>query len=448
MNNTDEWFNLLKETHDEIFEYRKIAGEKITIFPELDEPIEKNSKSYDAMLKKINKEGVEFNSILSLMKVIHSLDSLTSVAEKLIASLTDLRLISNIESELSDRYYKNILEKNKSLKNKIELINKNSRNVTDEGILKIKKDEILKNNLSTIEKAYSDYNSVNVTRIFTVVLETFRENKKDLVLIHEITEKMKDLSLGYKNEKYATKPFSKHPISLMGLTFNLVPVNSQMVPKPPPENGVCQIFIDNTLKLATNIVIYRLDDLLHGKYTTLNRLHSINKDSAIHSATIQRIPVEKLSTSKGFEKINDKADIAVVYETFDSGKSYRKLSHMVPTPTVVNMEKGPRPRVFLYPKNIWEALEAKRDKVFLNKKLQSVSEYVDAKPFFGIHNIKEMLNKIQKKQSTTMPREAMLLNYYRAQKRLDEIKMLQGSSKGKVADPKIEIEEPLVSHLI
>jgi len=448
MNNTDEWLNVLKEIHDEIFEYKKIVEEKITIFPELDGVIEKTDKSLSASIKKVIKEGITFNSTLSLMKVVSGLDAVNNDAEKIIMALTDLRLISDIKTSLSDSYYNRVLQKNESLRKKIATVILESRHVTDASILLLKKEDILKNNLSTIENAYFEYKSVNVTRIFTVILAIFRENKKDLELIENITEKMKDLSLGYKNEKYATKPYSKHPISLQGLTFNLVAVNSDFIPKPKPDPAVCQIFIDNTLKLATNMVIYKLQDLLHGNYSTVNRNHSINANSAKYSATIQRIPVEKLKVSTGIEKVNTDADVAVVYETQDSGKTYRKMSQMIPTSSIINLDKGPKPRVFLYPKNIWEAVEAKRNVVFLNKKLTATSEYSNATSYMAINNIKDMLNKIDKKHSNKMPREAMMLNYYRAQKQLEEVRLFRTSARARVADPKIQIEEPLVSHLI
>ena len=71
-------------------------------------------------------------------------------------------------------------------------------------------------------------------------------------------------------------PGRNRGIYLLG---HLASVNDIFEEKPKADSGVCHIIVDNSLKLATNMVSYRLQDLMYGKYTEINRDHSINKNS-------------------------------------------------------------------------------------------------------------------------------------------------------------------------
>jgi hypothetical protein len=443
MSNFDvlSWINMIEKIYNSTVSYKEIIEEELYSDLELKETLDKNNKAIEKFISTKKDKNIDRDSIKSLLENLYVLDEITMKLMENIKIITNQQYIKTIQRSMSDTYYNGILNKNKSIikeSNKlVENINKYvngiATGITSTDIKEYKFEELFK----IYVKGITD----NTTKVFLKLLQIYKSHGVD---IRSTVENIKDVSLGYGGEKFSKNPYCSHPLLLMGLTFNLSTqqphtfVDKELLLSNTDSSIV---LIDNSLELATNIVIYNLKKLLYGDYADISRNSSINLKTieACRSIIMEPVTIKK---NTGIKQINMSKDSkAIIYESLD-GMRYRKMDPPMVRDLAINIDIGPKPRVYLYNKVASDILINKKD-VFLRKIPEVSVEYIDVSKFKNLKTISDVLKAmgIEKDKS----RDKYLYYIVIANKLLVEIRKL--IHRKDVKDWRIPVESYLVKGL-
>ena len=388
---------------------------------ELNKDYKKLKKNVD-VIQKISSKEFYLKSSEDIFNVIFYIDDLTQQLKNLIELVTDKKYLISIERSMSGTYYETILNKNKKLHKKIEKIEILVNDITNYIINNIDTKLILDTPLHQFEKLYIDNISSTSMLLFNKYINVYEKNN---INVSNLTQKIYDYILGYRNEIFNDKPYSSHPLLLMGLTFNLTP-NSNLISsnelKQLSNSGI--ITINNQIVNSDYIILYNIEELLNGKYSTINKNNSINRSTVLYSQTIKTIPISNNNdntTGIQYIKTDNKSTITV-YETIDSGINFRRIGP--PTLSfdkIKYIDKGPKPRVYLYNTECMKILNSlpniKHGKTIEKNKI----EYVEVDHLLKIKNLEAMHLALFKEQREKNS-EIRLYNLYKANMYLRDIR--------------------------
>lgn len=394
------------------------------------------------IIDKTNSVSPTFSTSKDLFVSIGIIDNIVSSINKLIDIVTNPEHLQGVKNEMSDTYYKTINARRNKLVKSSELLYNFIDKIT-ETLLNNVDQEIIKNTpIAEFERLYLTHPSSTSSRIFKYYLDMYDKNN---INTRPLLEKMYDYILGYNGESLNDKPYSTHPLLLMGLSFNLMPQNEIIKEDIIPNTTTGGIItINNKINPAMSYTIYNIHALLNGKYTTVNRKESINSDTIIYSKTIQSIPLPKSINTNAIKNINtDNASLITVYESLDNGLHFRKMSEPISSDSVKYLHMGPKPRVYLYNSNCIDVITSKKNIKLATPLVKSKVEYVDATNLLKNRSLDSMYKEIAY-SSNDKNKERRLYNIMKANTYLKEIKKVYTKSKSIIQIP---FESPLVLNL-
>ena len=374
--------------------------------------------STDKKIKKMIKfDNISFESTEDIFKSLQKISDINNIFKYLMDLITKETYLSEIQKEMSNTYYESlknsIKEINKNIKNIIKLSKKISKSISNN----INDEIILNTDIKDFESIYQKYNSSIGIYVFDKYISVYKQNNID---VEGILQKVYDYVLGYNNEELNKKPYSNHPLLLMGLSFNLNPDNNFISYKDlqdEEKKGI--IKINNKLQLSHYITFYKLYDLLKGNYSTVLKKQSINSDTVYFSKTIENNIIEYKEQKKpSIEMSNLDHSKINIYESLDGGNTYRSLGKNLDTNKYKYINMGPKPRTYLYNKKFLDIINNKK----IHKTLKNYrSEYIDISELRNIDSLSIMYDKIK---SDKKGDEELLYDIYKANSYLREIRKL------------------------
>lgn len=431
----NKWYDSIQEIKQDLNVYQNIINEELYSDISDREVVDNNNKT----LSGLNKKGIDRNSFDDMMKVLSYFDNMTALLKENVDIITKEKYIKSIERSMSETYYKDILSKNKGLHKKIDKLYGNINTYVKIVVSSLSEEDINRYKWDDIIKAYTPNISDSTTKIFMKVLRLYKV--KNINIIGIINE-LKNSSLGYKGELFSKDPYCKHPLLLMGMTFNLYPIQSNTFIDKSDINttNTGAILIDNSLHNSTNITIYDLKKILYGSYGDISRIHSINKNFIEASKTIIMKPVS-VDKNKGIIIDNKGKEKTIIYESLD-GKTYRKMGPIMDTSAANNISIGPKPRVYLYNSLSYDTIKGKKD-IFLNKEVEVRTEYIDLLKYKGLKTIPDVLKLMGITKDGN--KDKYLYYVFIASRFLNEIRKL--NTRKNIKEYKIAVEKFLVSEL-
>ena len=408
-------------------------------------------RDINKMLKEVEiddnlfQKNITFNSTRMIFTNIGKIDHVSSILRQLVNLVTDPLHLKQIKSEMSDTYYKNIVARGKKISKEVDII----QNLIDEitqSVISNLDDNIVKNtHTSEFEQIYLNNLSKTSSLIFNKYLEVYN---KYHINTQPILQKIYDYILGYNDEKLNDKPYSSHPLLLMGLSFNLSPhmdfINEDLIMKST-SGGI--IKVNNKVNKSVSYTVYDINALLSGKYTTVIKKESINPNTVEYSKTIKLTPLLKKSRSYNIHNINiDNSAFSTIYESLDGGVHFRQMNKSLPTDNVRYIDKGPKPRVYLYNSNCMNIISSK-PQVKLDKEITKPKEgYVDVTKLIKNKTLSSMYKEVTMVHKTnfTKNKERRLFEIFKSEIYLREIRKINTKVMSEV---KIPFESPLVLNL-
>lgn len=434
------WSNMIKKIYQNELSYLMHIEEELYSDLDLKESIDKLNDTINKYIKGKHKD-IDTNSLKSIFESISQLDDETTDLRKVISLVTDLHLIKSIQRSMSETYYNNILAENKALLKEMDKLDKNINDYINQIMNEMSLSLTDQYTMKEIDSLYTSNMSDNTTKLFLKLLKMYKDKGKD---IKDIVETIKDISLGYNGERFSLHPFCDHPLLLMGITFNLYAHQSTtFIPKEDlVSRNEPMVLVDNSLKHATNEIIYILNKILFGEYRDIYRNHSINQRSieASQSIVMRLINVGK---NTGIEELHTKSGEEIdIYESLD-GKKYRKMLPTLATTLAENLKIGPKPRVYLYNTQCEGVLINKKE-IFLTKTPQGGTKYIDVSHMKNTRNISDVMKAMGTEKEKSG--EKYLYGIILADKVLKEIKRLK--RKKDIKEWKIPLENYLVGELL
>ena len=373
-------------------------------------------------INKIPKGEILFNTTKNLFVNIDIVNTITSALEQLVTLITKSEYLKRIKNEMSDTYYKTITTRGDKLVRDVNSLNELAVRLSKSAIDNIDDEVVKGTSISEFEKLYLSHLSSASSIIFKHYMNIYRKINTNT---QPLLQKIYDYVLGYKDEKLNRNMYSSHPLLLMGLSFSLTPhtdfISTSVVDKVT-SGGI--IKINNKISHALSYTTYDIQALLHGKYTTVNRKESINPNTIIYSKTIQSTPL--LTSSKGsyIEEINvNNSALTTVYESLDGSTQFRKIGETTPSDAIKYINKGPKPRVYLYNSNCIDVLTSKTQTKLPTPVVKSKVEYVDATKLTKNKTLSSMYKELAH-SSNDKNRERRLYNIIKANTYLKEIKKI------------------------
>uniref|UniRef100_A0A6C0LHV7 Uncharacterized protein n=1 Tax=viral metagenome TaxID=1070528 RepID=A0A6C0LHV7_9ZZZZ len=442
--NINKWKIGLEILYMDILSYRQNIDNVMEY--ESSTEIKKELKELDKKFKniyKIEPKSFSFDTTENIFTNISKLNDFSESLKRYIEIITNDVNLKEIKSSMSDTYYKGVLASKKKLeKNKLENINM-LKKIVEIIVENVSNDTILNTRIKDFETIFLTNISPMSLILFNKYVKVYKKGSSENVkMIESFLQKIFDYVLGYKNEKLNESMFSNHPILMMGLTFNLNPHNSFIPVKDINKSN--SILIDNHIKTSTSYTIYNLDKLLNGDYNQVKKIASINRNSVMSSRTIDNTFVEFKSKSKGIE-MKESGKTTTIYESLDGNKSYRKLGSEMEYKDVEYINKGPKPRVYLYNEECMNIIKAKED-IKLKIDIQKTDTSVELdKSYNKVNDLSSMYSKLNDSKSKKISDEERIFNIYRANTYLNEIRKLNKKEDSEAI--KIAFDIPLVVNL-
>lgn len=378
--------------------------------------------SADKKIKKMIKiDKLFFESTEDIFMSLRKISDINNMFKYLMDLITKETYLFEIQKEMSNTYYQSlensIKEINKNIKNIIKLSKKISRYVSNN----INEEMILNTDIKDFEGIYQKYNSSIGIYIFNKYISVYKQNNID---VESILQKIYDYILGYNNEELNKKPYSTHPLLLMGLSFNLNPDNNFISSKDLQDKEKTGIIkINNKLPLSRYSTFYKLYDLLKGSYSTVLKKQSINSDTVYFSKTIENNIIEYKQQKNPFIEMSNLDHNKInIYESLDGGNTYRSLGKNLDTNKYKYINMGPKPRTYLYNEKFFDIINNRR---LLKNIVNYKSEYIDISKLRNINSLSVMYDTIK---SDKKGDEEFLYDIYKANSYLKEIIKLNKNS--------------------
>ena len=434
----DKWENRFKVLYSDIldyinviegaFEVDSISNEKLTLY----------QKKYKKQVALLRKYDFKVDGICEILETLKLINGINQIVRSMVDLVSDDVFLKNIEQGMSNTFYQSVLSHRKRLVKMIDECENLAVDITKEMVNSISDKTVLETSINDFERMYINHISTTSVFVFNKCIELYKLNK---INVNSVVQKMYDYILGYLNEPLNKNPYCSHPLLLMGLSFNLKPQSffiSQKDVSEKEKHGL--IKINNVLKTDQYMTFYNLGGLLNGKYLQVVKKHSINPDTIFYSRTIENNIINNKKENAFIKSYNLDHPRMDVYESLDGGNMYRSLNSGVSTSVFRHIDKGPRPRVYLYNAKFLGALRLKGNSTINKTIKESKSEYVDVSKLMRIDSLSEMYDKISSK--STKHKEKLLYELYKADTYLKEIRKL-----GKNSEPKIPFTEPLMLNL-
>ena len=313
-------------------------------------------------LKKLNRlhpDDFLFNNTQNILESLNKLYVFVLQLSNLLDLANNKTILDNTQTNMSTTYYNTIMSKYKNIEKQINNLKISIDQLATIVSEELNEDIIIDTPVSTFETLYIDNLSPPNLIIFRKYIDIYKKNNINTTTLYT---NIYDYILGYQNEQFNVDPMDKNPILLMGLSFNLAPSNI-ILTKKEIENTNGAIVIINTPKIYSQKVVYNLHKLIHGPYTTINKLCSISPHTISSSNTILIEPIQQTTTHPQIINNINNSSYITVYQSFDN------LVFSLLTPPsqlkidIQYLDKGPKPRVSLYNDLTFKVINDKKEKI-------------------------------------------------------------------------------------
>ena len=428
--NINEWEKTIYNIYLNQIEYKNYISDILLSDITSSNKIDK----YDKKLQKIGYNKIKYNisDTESLFELLNKVTDINNTIFEYSEIIFKEEYLKQIKSTMSETYYGSILKVKNNIIKDYSKIYSITQKVIDTIVENINNDIVSNTDIEDFINICTKNINKNTIYLYNKYINIYKQILKedDLIKLNNFIQNLYEFILGYNNEKLNVNTFSKHPITLMGITFNLNTKNDFFI----KENELSKnnIIINNYIINMRDFVIYNIDKLLNGKYNMIKKNQSIDRDIVEYAKTIYFEPIispnKTISGSITNNVSKNDSEIVNVYESLDNGNTFRELKNKyIKNINIPFIDKGPKPRIYLYNKNIFELIK-NNPNINLNNKIEKKgSLYIELDKDFIKNNTLESMYKHISSQHTKNDLgpetdEKRLYNIYKSNFYLSEIR--------------------------